>query len=189
MGRTSGGSAGGGGGGAMELISSQVLAAAAAPVVFTAIPGTYNHLKFIIVAASAYASNNDIMYITFNADTGDDYDAEELFNSSATAVEFVVSAGNTVLYPDGPRIAGADATAGTPGMLELDIPDYAGSTFLKLAKLTGGYVDAQKVSTSIGWETAFGLWRNTAPITSVSFRTADAANFVVGSAFYLYGIT
>ena len=189
MGRTSGGSAGGGGGGAMELISSQVLAAPAGPVVFTAIPGTYNHLKFIVLAATAVASNNDILVITFNADLSGDYDSEELNNSSDTAVEFIVSVAAGSISPSGPRIAAADATAHTPGILEIDVPGYAGSTFLKLAKVLGGYVDAQKVSTSTSWESSLGEWRNTAPITSVSFRSANNANFVVGSAFYMYGIT
>ena len=187
MGRSSGGSSGGGG--AVVLIASQVLAAPVPTVTFAAIPGTYNHLKVLMVARSDFAGPSDFVYVNLNGDGGGNYDDADFYNLGGVGVGASSAASGTSFGTDQLLMAAGTATAGTPGMLELDLPYYANTVFRKVVKMTGGYVDLPKSATDLSVAVFLGEWHNTEAVTSLVFTTANAANFVDGSAFYMYGIT
>lgn len=187
MGRSSGGSSGGGG--AVALVAANVLAAPAASVTFSGIAAAYNHLKLVVVAASAYAAEYDDLLFTFNGDTGAHYDtvASIIFGGNAI-LNYQPAAGpafgNTYL-----QVPGASATAHTPGMVEIEVPCYALTTFNKIVKVRSGFLDLPTSGNDQCNTVFWGQWRSTAAVTSVTFTTSNAANFITGSAFYLYGIT
>lgn len=187
MGRTSGGSGGGGGGGAMKLISSQVLAAPAASVTFSAIPATYNHLKLVCNVRTASAGATDIIGAYFNGDAAAHYDNLTILGNNVT-VSMGTATGQTEAVLS--SVAGNGATAGVSGISETDIPTYAGTTFFKTAVTVGGMDDSPTGAGDTAVNEILSKWRNTAAITSIEiFAVASAANFMTGSAFYMYGIT
>jgi hypothetical protein len=173
----------------VDLISSNVLAAPAPTVTFTAIPGTFNHLKLVILAATDSASENDYLVIEINADSAAHYDIAEAYTDDGSTWNVASGNGLGGLSASVLKIPAASATAGAPGAVEIDIPCYAQTAFNKLVKMTGGYVDTRKALTDAAIAVFLGLWRNTAAVTGISFAPALGSNFVVGSAFYLYGIT
>lgn len=174
-------------GGAVALIASTVLASPAANFTFSAIAGTYNHLQLILVAASSHASENDDVVLQFNGDTSAHYDLAEIYNNTATTVTAAVSAAETSLAIA--AISGTSATANTPGVAQLLIPAYAGTTFDKTVILLAGWLDAATSTADTFAIIQSGMWRSTAAITSIKLFLASAANFIIGSAAYLYGIT
>jgi hypothetical protein len=189
MGRTSGGGGGGGGGGALTLISSQILAAPAPTVTFSAIPGTFNHLRFVIVAASSRASENDYVLFRVNADAGANYDYVEISTTNGTSVGADQTAGNIHAQAPALLIPAALATTHCPGLMVIDAPCYAQTSFNKIFQVSGGYVDDFQLTTDVSLGSALLLWRSTAAITEVVFQPASGPYFTTGSAFYAYGVT
>ena len=179
----------GGASGALTLISSQVLAAAASSVTFSSIPGTYNHLKLVILARSTAAANNDAaMLMQFNGDTTSNYDNAE-FGNSNTSVGASLS--NRVAYYIGAAGSGIPANtmaAGVFAAIEIIIPLYSGTTLEKTAKANGAWAGYQTSSTAGGAFLGSCVWKNTAAITSIVFSPFTGPNFAIGSAFYLYGV-
>ena len=175
---------------AMTLISSIVLTAAAASVTFSSIPGTYNHLRIILVARSSYAAATDGTVIRLNGDVGSNYEIGGMKINNTT----VAADGNgvgTSFFLDSSvnELPAANATAGVSLASEILFPCYAGTVFNKKITAVGGSSDYALSTTSNEGHLLAGMWRNTAAITSVTFTTYNSADFVVGSAFYLYGIT
>lgn len=173
---------------ALTLIASNVLAGATANVTFSAIPGTYSHLQLIAVARSSVSAETDIWEIQLSTDTSAHYDIQYVAANTIT-VQGSHTFGATSFNDGGNGgLLGASATANVPSRLKMDIPLYAGTTFQKVVGFEFGGIDAA-TSASDGWTyRADGLWRNTAAVTSIKLFTGNAANFVTGSAFYLYGI-
>jgi hypothetical protein len=82
-------------------------------------------------------------------------------------------------------LPGTSFTANSFGNGEIYIPNYT-SSVAKSVSLNGS--TEQNNTTSYNSVVA-GLWNNTAAITSITFATQTAGNFVIGSMFSLYKIT
>jgi hypothetical protein len=180
-------SGGGGGGGALSLIQSTVLVAPEPTVTFAAIPGTFNHLKLVVVARSAAAQETDSLSVALNTDGGAHYDGilTRTTVASVAVKEYATAGSWSCLNASFQEMPAASATANMPGIAEFFIPDYTGTTFQKVANYHSGFADIN----DSGAELVDGVlnWESTAAIDQidVSFTFAD---FDAGSAFYLYGI-
>ena len=175
--------------GAVTLISSNVLAGPLPSVAFGPIPRTYNHLRLVCVARSAYAAQADGFLVRLNGDGGANYDMA-LSRTTGTAVP--ANGGNYAgigwygsNLDDMPAL---NATANVAGTLILDMPLYAGVAFDKTGIWASGYDDAVTATADTSAYNGNVKWRNIAAITSITVSTWNIANFVTGSAFYLYGI-
>jgi hypothetical protein len=167
------------GSGAMTLITSSVLASATPSVVFSAIPATYNHLRLVANGRSSTAAESDRWQVTINTiSTG--YDWEN--TAAGQELNAVAWFASTLDLP------AASATSGVPGVLILDLPCYAQTTFDKMCRWHSGYIDGAN-SDAILSEAVGCVRSSTAAITSLTISTHLTANFIVGSSFYLYGIT
>lgn len=176
--------AAGSGSSGLTLIQEQLLGADVASVTFSAIPGSYRHLRCIIYGKITEAVTDDYVYAQFNGDTGANYDHQQGF-----AIQSALSAANTFAQTKmrlGELAGASSSSAAQPGFLDVMIPHYAGTTFNKLAKSESGFT----IGTSGNGTAAsfwMGHWRSTAAITSIVWLPA-ANNFKAGTIFSLYGI-
>jgi hypothetical protein len=179
----------GGGGGAMALICSQVLATAQATfdtntILGGSIPGTYHHLKLVLIARGDTLATSTNVLLTFNADTGAHYDFEGFQASGTTVAAFQNLALTNAFLAN---MASGSAAAGLASQTSVEIAGYAGTAFQKTF-ITQNGMERATTTGNLFAVYGTGYWRSTAAITRITLTPA-AGNFDVGSAFYLYGIT
>lgn len=173
-------------GGDFIKITSVTTSSSQATIGFSSIPGTYTHLKIIILGrdtSSSVASANVSML--FNSDTtAANYSPTQ--NSGANAgsgtVNQVAASTNGGVCV---TIPGTSSLATAFGGGEISIPLYAGTTFHKMAIST---TYQRYGSTSSMSMTVRGFaWLSTAAITSITL-TAGGTAFLDGTRATLYGI-
>jgi hypothetical protein len=146
-------------------IASQTLSANAASVIFNGIPQGYTDL---IIVVKGQGTSNIAITTTFNNDTATNYSrayfyadgngqaSGRLQNESGIIFSFNAARGHTIMHING----------------------YSNSVGFKNALISNDYYDNAVVRTS-------GVWRNTAPITSIKFSGSDIAS---GTVISLYGL-
>jgi hypothetical protein len=163
-------------------IAESILGSPAASVTFSSIPSTWRHLELVISARGDTAATLTAMSLRFNADSGANYDAQQLAGNAA------ITAAGEFINPTSAQIgecAANTASAGAAGIATVFIPFYAGTAFWKL------FTSSHQLRNGTGTTTIHtkhwaGTWRNTAAITSVQILPG-AGNFNTGSSFALYG--
>lgn len=146
--------------------------------------GSYTHLEIRYSARGDQASVSTNVNLTFNGDTGSNYD-RQVMNAAATTVSGSEAIGGTSAAIA--TVAAANAASGNVGAGRILIPDYRGTAFNKMALNESGRVSAN--STGGVNVTNFAVqWRSTAAITSLTLTLASG-NFVSGSKFTLYGMS
>lgn len=176
--------AGGGGGGNFTLIQDITLAVDTATIDFTAIAGTYKHLRVIGQLRGTLAAVNDNTQLRMNNDSAANYDDQALQGSN-TGTSAPVGTGQTQI-----RIAGlpcANASANSFNNIDVSLACYAGANF-KTAVANSGYVGTTGTSSTYVTQQWFGLWRSTAAITRLTFAVAGGGNLKAGSQLTLYGL-
>lgn len=168
--------------GGLTKIAETLLAASAASIDFTSIPQIYRHLLVVFMGrGSNTAGTWDWVLMQFNADSGSNYDSQELYAAAAvvTAAEGLAGTAGHI----GAYIATANAGVGSTAIW---IPDYTRTAWLKAAYSLG----TQKQSTASGG-TQVGVrgvhWRSTAVITQVSLLPASGT-WNSGTMATLYGL-
>ena len=168
------------------LISSQTLSSSAASVTFSSIPATYTDLVLRISARTSDTSvppSGDVLTYRFNS-TGSSYSGTELRGYGTTTASGRWSA-QTYQYTGLPGMDSNGNTANTYTSFEIYIPSYTSSS----NKVSSAFTAAEDNSAGSNDLAATAqLWSNTAAITSISFTTSNASNFLSTSSFYLYGI-
>lgn len=154
---------------AISLIQEQILAAPAASITFSAIPGTFKHLK--LVGQFNTASGN--LLIQFNGD------------STTGHYSYQVSYGNTITPSTAFNASTTGILVGFPaGSVEVDIPGYTGSLQLNVvSKFAWCIAGGTNLFSGVGG----GAWTGTLPVTSITLSTG--ANMTAGTIFSLYGLS
>lgn len=162
------------------LISQTKLGSNTATFSFSSIPATYKYLRIIIAGMEipVGSETNDQCYMIFNSDAGANYDYElTQFQTTGQSVSDAVAASFiTIGYL--PSTYGSNLSE---GVLDIIIPNYAGTTFQKQALCSTVIRNPYK-------EFTIGYWRNTAAINRIDFSCYSTANFLAGSVFSLYGL-
>jgi hypothetical protein len=174
---------------AAGLVSVQPLASAAPSITFSAIPGGYNLLRLLVIGASADAVEADRWLVTVNGDGGTHYDLQAVYGVQSTASANVKNAQTGWLYPVGAGagdLPGASAASGVAGLLDVQIPLYAGTVFQKVGHWRSGYSDAATSGADQVASNAAIAWRSVAAITSITVASASASNLVTGTTALLY---
>ena len=141
-----------------------------------------NHLIVKLIARGEAAGNNVTLKMTFNGDTGANYDSQGVWAGTGTpAAESLL--GGTYAIPGAVTvIPAASATANYPGLVELEVPFYAQPTsnFYKMwtAKSTSG--PNWNGSVMGGW------WKNAGTAINRIAFTPGSGNFVAGSRLMVY---
>lgn len=166
-------------------IAETVLGASAGSVTFSSIPNTFRHLRLEWQARGDTAAVNTALQLQVNGDTSASYDRQ-----STQIVGTVVSAseaqGLTAMLLG--LLAAASASANTPGTGTIDIPNYAGTVFVKHA-LTQTVAQAGVGSGALTARFDLGSYRATTSAINALKLFPAAGNFVAGSTFTLYGIS
>jgi hypothetical protein len=168
-------------GGALTLISEQT-PSGTGTVSFTSIPGTYRDLMLVIRGRGTNASTFVTAKLTFNNDTGSNYDRQRLQATNASVAASALAAQTSIDIAD---IAAANAPTSAADVSTIEIADYRGTTFQKAVKATSS-VKTNAAATGWAADVRVGWWRSTAAITRVDL-VLTAGNFVAGSVVSLYG--
>jgi len=169
--------------GAMDALATiTVPSGGAASIAFTGIPQGYKHLQIRGIHRSDISSsgNNIGMYMRFNGDTASNYYWHELAGNGSSPMAYGQADTGINASPHGPR-SGDTASAFNADII--DILDYASDSKFKTSRaLVGDDLNGG------GWiHLASGLWRSTAPVTSITFFL-ESSNFAQYSQLALYGV-
>ena len=158
---------------------------AATSITFSSIPGTYSGLMIQFsgrVTDSAAAEN---LNIQFNGDTGANYFSQSVQANQSSATG---SASNATGTPFIAGVTGASANANRPALVTIEIPNYAGTTFFKMASAKEAYFSATGTNNALSSGVVGMEWENTGAITSVKLIDGGGGNYVAGSTVTLYGL-
>ena len=165
----------------IEYINSVVLTASAASVEFTSIPQQYNDLLLNIYTATN-TSDNDVIMLNFNADTGSNYSYTRLFGNGSS-----VSSDRT---SNQTYIDSAFMSATNPDLCTINIMSYSNSNMFKTLLIEYGTPNSSNSNTNRRIVMSeVGLWRSNNSINRITldFNTLGVS-FVAGSTFTLWGV-
>lgn len=147
-------------------LANIALASAASSVVFSSIPSIYKDLVLVLVG---YGSTSLQARIRFNGDTGNNYNYQQLTNTSSRATN----------QNSGFLSLGNNATPTQALQLTIDIMDYTN---------TDKHTVLVSRSTGAGFGEVFGnRYANTAAVNSITILTSTG-NWAIGTTAAIYGI-
>lgn len=178
------------GGGVMTKLTAITLSADAASFDIQNILQVYSHLRLILKARSARASQTeDNCCMRFNGDSGTNYETQYVqhFGTTNSANEYLAQnsfGGSGVASPG--DFPAASSPSGAAAHIIIDIMDYAGTTWRKTYTSMCSATLTDSANGQRLWMSS-GEWRSTAAITRIQIFPANA-NLVAGSKIWLYGI-
>ena len=156
-----------------EPIASQTLGSAAPSVTFSSLPQNYTDL--ILVSNYGISVNLYGLRIRFNDDTGSNYSDTVLYGDGSSAVSFRDTSATSII---------TSAVGVSNDVLNYNficsIQNYSNSVTNKTVLVRANAVNRETVA-------CVGLWRNTAPITSVTVFVGSG-NILAGTTFTIYGV-
>lgn len=168
-------------GGALVLLDSFVSNGSESTKTFSSISGAYKDLIISSSARGSTAATTVGLNLTFNGDTGANYDRQRAgaINAAADGAQGV-GVNNIPL-----AVTGSSAPSNVPCLNIGTIVQYADTTFHKTCYFDYAFKTANS-SGGIQNQSMAGFWRSTSAITSMTF-TLVSGTFVSGSTIYLYG--
>lgn len=184
------------GGGTTQLIGTYPYTAAVGTT-FTipTIPSTYNTLRIEYalrgngtssggIAGAAYA---DALLMTFNGNTGANYQGTALVTNESAATAYTRQS-NQPAFWCGCAWIQHSATAGM-GRGWIEIPSYSDNSSVKSAHFMGVAADGGSGIVIVSGAGSAGPNTNTLPITSLGIRIASSSTGYIAGTVWLYGIT
>jgi hypothetical protein len=163
--------------GAYDSIASTTLGSNSSSVTLSSIPSTYTHLQLRIFTGSTSVPST--IRMQFNSDTAANYSSHYLIGNGSVAESASQTSASWILAQD---YTGGGLTT-SPGVLVIDILDYANTNKNKTTRQLVGYDANGSGIVGLG----SGNWRSTSAITSITLSQASAS-LLSGSIFALYGI-
>lgn len=155
------------------LIYETVLNALAESVTIS-VPAGHGDLELVVVGRATASADTDLR-MTFNGDTGNNYDSirENRFGSTSyTDTSYISFA----------QIAGANSPSNVITSIHARIFAYDSSQFHKSVIIQA----STKFPSYTGLQSVTGHWESVSPITSIAIE-APGTTFVTGTIFRLYG--
>ena len=150
-------------------IATQTLTGATSSIIFSNIPQSYTDLVVVINGA---LSGSGVKSINFNGDTASNYSCTTMIGAGSS-----YSSGR---YAE-PYIDVSNASANS-FVNVIQINNYSNNTTFK------NYLARQNAAVT-STETIVGLWRNTNPITTISFSASGGQTYASGTTFSIYAIS
>jgi hypothetical protein len=159
-----------------EPLATTTLTSDQATITLSSISSSYTDLRVVINSISA-DTGTYIVY-QYNSDTGSNYSTTQLVGngSAASSPRGSNNTFNRALYQSWQDTNGV-------ALCIIDIFSYAGST-----NKTSLAVASNDKNGSGTVERNVSLWRNTAAINSITFRTDSGGSYKTGTTVTLYGI-
>lgn len=166
----------------MKLIEAKTLSTAVSQIDFNTIPQTYTDLKLVMSARGSASNTRTNFLINFNGSSSG-FTWLGLYGYGSTT-------GANGGTGSGYRIYGnASANSNTANLFsnsETYISNYSSTSKLKQA-YTYSVIENNGSDNFI--EIDATVWNSTSAITSLSIFNSDSSTFMVGSTFYLYGVS
>lgn len=143
---------------------------------------TYAHLMIVAYLRTTEAVIISTAAVTFNNDTGANYDNQTVRGRDTTASSADGQAAANWTLP----IPGASAAAGVFGGALVFMPAYAQTVGEKAAYYMGGFADEAATGGDAGVKTIH--WRSTVAVARIIFTAGSGSNFLTGSRLTVYGI-
>jgi len=172
-----------GGSGVLLKIAEQILVGTTASVTFSSIPSTFRNLMIHAVCRSNNASLATTLNMRFNGDTGNNYGCQHVAAQQTTVSAAETVGVSSIQMRD---MTAASATASYPSLYTINIPWYAGTTFMKLCAAENEWSNGTASGGVVSF-TLKGRWSSTAAINSITLLPG-AGSFIAGSSFALYGL-
>lgn len=149
---------------------------------FTNISIEYDKLFIVGRLRSTAATIQDNAYVFFNGDTTTSNYREQRIVGNDNTASGVEATNSLFISP-----SGASSSTGAYTYFEMSIPDYAGSTFQKMA-LTSGGGELDSAAGTVGMTVV--RWQSTSAITRVTLQPDGYAtdSFAAGSYVEVYGV-
>jgi hypothetical protein len=168
--------------GGRTILFDQTLGANAASIDTGAggIAGTFDSLDIYILARTTEAVAQSGLKLTFNADSGANYDEHlfQILNAGTFAGAAVAQTFNTIGCP------GASYGAGSFGHWHITLPAYRQTVAHKVWR--GHFTALDTGAANCYEQLRSGRWRNTAAITRLAIA-ATSGNILAGSRLTVYG--
>ena len=132
------------------------------------------------MASDSLSTGSEDVRLTFNGDTGSDYDYFLSFGGSGGGS----AAGNNQTYILPCSVSDQTSIANGAAGCEITIMSYANTTFVKNLVSLNNRLNTSTSGFVLIWS---GDWRSTSAVTSITL-TASAGSFLSGSTFTLYGV-
>jgi len=157
-----------------DLIASQTLGSAASSITFSSIAASWTDLRLVLTYQGSAAL---LPAFRFNSDTASNYSITSLYGDGSSAASN--KAVSQTILDD----ANSYSTVGQPGLTNVNIFSYAGSTYKTiLMQSSSDHNGSGYVSNSVG------LWRSTSAITTITITDYSGLSFGSGTTANLYGI-
>lgn len=168
---------------ALSLIERVVVGVGGvASVSFSSIPNTYEDLRLVIMGSTSAAVTENSINLRFNADSGANYDYQQVFAVAAVEDGFGAVAQTSIPVAS---LSGTTSPANAASQAVVDILSYARTVFQKNTFARYGTqratTNTQNIIMTAGW------WRSTVAITQITLTPASG-NFVEGTVVSLYGL-
>lgn len=163
----------------LNLIASTTLLSNTASVVISDIPATFEDLLITVVGRSTWTTDQyEDLNVRMNGDTGSNYSSRFLgYGIYGTTYT------NQTNFQVG-RLNVSQSSNIVPSIFEVRIPEYANTSMFKTTIGTSSASNSAYGNTII-----VGLWRSTAAINSLTFRTGQTgSNIAAGATFNVYGL-
>ena len=156
------------------------LGSATPTITISSIPATYTDLEIVLsLPANGTSNNSDGLRFQLNGDSGTNYSATWLTNSTTTAVSSRESSANRG------RCGNISQTTNDIGTALVKFQNYSNTTTYKTVLGRSGNLNSNGDSNVFS---CVSLWRSTSAINQIVFSTSSNANFAVGTTVSLYGI-
>lgn len=168
---------------AYDSIATVIVGAGgASDITFSSIPSTYQHLQVRITAKGNRAIAIENAYLTFNGDSGSNYNSHAIYGDGTTLFGGANTDTGMLIY----TFAGNGGTTGSNvfGAGVVDILDYTNTNKNTTIRSLAGYENNS--AGLLGFNS--GLWRNTSSVTSLTLRPTGGTAWIQNSSFALYGI-
>ncbi len=163
------------------LLSEHITSGTDASVTFSSISASYRNLTLMLQARCDNSSTDQGIGVTFNNDTGGNYERQYINANQAVLTAAQLTAQNSMVIAD---ISCATALANTASVNIISVPNYTGTTFHKQAFTANSGVNGT-VTSNLSIFIFAGRWASTAAINRIDL-TPSAGNFITGSTFDLY---
>ncbi len=179
-------------GGQSNLLGEVVLTADQLNIDFTNIPATYSDLHLVIKVRTDRAANDlDGVKLQLGTggilDTGSNYDSFAVEQNLGATLKAEDQAVDRMRMGGRFSIPGDSAPADAFGAMVIDIPGYTDIVGHQSVISWSGIASADVSPDALRTGRSIGLWRNTGVVDTIRLSSENAANFVAGSSFRLYG--
>ena len=160
-----------------EPIATTTAPGGTSTITFSSISGAYTDL--VLVGGNiGYVAASNTPFLRINGDTATNYSGT-VISGNGTSAQSTRRTSSSAGIPLGGTYVGSSTTVATNFILQL--MNYSNTTTYKTG-LSRYFQSAGEVEATVG------LWRNTAAITSIEYRTDGAGVISAGAVFTLYGI-